>query len=74
MIEGLPHIRARKIRYFQEQVFKTRRHPPVAIAPITPVLRKLKSVSTPPARELSEQEKEMFRQQYAIDDHPQDAA
>jgi type IV secretion system protein VirD4 len=74
MIEGLPPIRARKIRYFQESVFKTRMYPPITIAPITPILRELKIVSMPPARELSEQEKEMFRQQYAIDDHPQDAA
>jgi type IV secretion system protein VirD4 len=74
MIEGLPPIRASKIRYFQESVFTSRMIPPIPITPITPILRELKVVSLPPARELSEQEKDQFRQQYAIDDHPQDAA
>jgi type IV secretion system protein VirD4 len=74
MVEGLPPIRARKIRYFQESVFKTRMHPPIVIAPITPILRELKTVTVPPARELSEHEKDLFRQQYSIDEPPVDAA
>ena len=74
MIEGLPPIRVRKIRYYQESIFKTRRRSPVAIAPITPILRELKVVSIPPARELNEQEKETFRQQYSIEEDSPDAA
>ena len=44
MIEGMPPIRARKIRYFNEPVFKTRMRPPVVIPPISPILRELKSL------------------------------
>ena len=57
MIEGLPPIRAKKIRYFQELVFKTRMHPPTLILPIEPILRDLKTIPMPPPRELNERGK-----------------
>jgi type IV secretion system protein VirD4 len=74
MVEGLPPIRARKIRYFDELVFKERIRPPVPLTPIEPVIRKLKDIPPPAARELSDEERELFRQQYSIDEQPETAA
>ena len=74
MVEGLPPIRARKIRYFNESVFKNRIRPPVSLSPIEPVIRQMKAAPPPIARELSEEEKELFRQQYNIEEQPETAA
>ena len=74
MVEGLPPIRARKIRFFQEAVFKERIRPPVPLSAIDPVIRKLKDIPAPVARELSEEEKALFRQQYSIEEQPETAA
>ncbi len=74
MVEGLPPIRARKIRYFNEPVFKSRIRPPVSLTPIEPVIRRLKAAPPPMAREMTEQELEQCRQEFNIEDMPETAA
>jgi len=74
MVEGLPPIRARKIRYFHEPVFQSRMRPPVTLSPIKPVIRELKEAPPPVAREMTEEEKELCRQQFNIEELPETAA
>ena len=74
MVEGLPPIRARKIRYFHEPVFQSRMRPPVTLSPIKPVIRELKEGPPPVAREMTEEEKELCRQQFNIEELPETAA
>jgi len=74
LMEGLSPIRAKKIRYFKESLFENRLRPPVALTPVKPIFRQLKSVSLPMARELTEDEKRMIRDEYGLDDQPQNAA
>jgi type IV secretion system protein VirD4 len=73
MVEGMPPIRAKKIRYFDEPVFTSRLRQPVSVSPIEPIIRELKSTEPPPSRDLTEEEKTMLREQYGLDDRP-DAA
>jgi type IV secretion system protein VirD4 len=68
LIEGLPPVRAQKIRYFDEAVFKERLRPAIGVTPIEPVLRQIHNTSIPAARELSEAEKEYFRQQHGLNE------
>jgi type IV secretion system protein VirD4 len=74
MVEGLPPIRAQKIRYFHEPVFKSRIRPPVPLSPIDPVIRELKDAPPPSAREMTEEEKELCRQQFNMEEQPETAA
>jgi type IV secretion system protein VirD4 len=73
LMEGLPPIRARKIRYFQERIFQSRIRQPVAVSPITPILRRLKPAPPPAARELTEEERESLRREFALTDLPEEA-
>jgi type IV secretion system protein VirD4 len=74
MVEGLPPIRAAKIRFFNESVFKSRIRPPVILSPVEPIIRQLKAAPPPAARELSEEEKELFRNQFHMEEQPETAA
>jgi type IV secretion system protein VirD4 len=73
LMEGLPPIRARKIRYFDEAVFKNRIRPSVAIPLITPIFRRLKPVLSV-ARNLTDEEIKTLRDEFNIQDEPQNAA
>ena len=68
LIEGQPPIRASKIRYFAEPHLKDRIRPPVPIECITPILRSLKSAPPPQSRDLTEEEKEMLRKEFGMEE------
>ena len=57
MVEGMPPIRARKIRYYEEPVFQNRLRPPVIVPPIEPIIRDFNLTEPPAARDLGRRKK-----------------
>jgi type IV secretion system protein VirD4 len=71
LMEGMPPIRVRKIRFFEESVFKDRLRPPVVVPPIEPLIRKLR-LDPPPCRDLTGEEVNALREQYGLDETPEE--
>lgn len=70
MIEGMAPIRATKIRYFDEPLLKSRIRPPLTMAQIMPILRRLKPAPPPATKPMTDDQIEKCRAEFNMQQDP----